>query len=64
MLSTAHGEDIQTMSDIQETQTWDAQGHLAEDPYYSSLDSQIFHTVIDKYGSEANVQSRWIEHEN
>lgn len=52
------------MSDIQETQTWDAQGHLAEDPYYSSLDSQIFHTIIDKYGSEANVQSRWIEHEN
>lgn len=36
---------------IQESQTWEDHGDLAEDPYYPSLETQIYRKVIEGYES-------------
>ena len=45
---------------LQETQTWEAHGHLAEDPYYPSLESQIYHTIVKDYEPLGSVRPGWL----
>lgn len=45
----------------QESQTWDDHGHLAEDPYYPSIETQIYRTITAGYKAPVPIPKKWLD---